>query len=196
MSRRARIDVVAIADREYNSTLNDPASAMSDANKATEETALSDASLNITARVIFSVGGYTKIKWRWNGKPLATFKSRDYVRAEALAFLEEVKDMYDVYSTLGVNEIDTFELSIADATLEPEATSQLSADVVQIDLDEEDVIAECEFSVANTPEDPEAPVVVTVSSSGLVTAVADGTAVITARYRNVSDTVSVTVATA
>lgn len=184
---RARTENVAIANRQYNSTLNAPSSAMSDANRATEEAALSDDSINIAARIIFSTGDYTKIKWTWNGKPLASYKSRDYDRAQALAFLEVVKHKYDVWSTLGVDEIDTSELT-GTAALAPAATSQLTFTITKFDESTDNVTADSAFWSDDTE-------VATVSSTGLVTAVADGTANIYAQYRDEVDSLLVTVTT-
>ncbi len=160
-------DNVAIADRDYNSTLNAPSSAMSAEDIATEEAALSSASLGIVARVIFSTGSYTKVKFFYNKKPLAIFKSRDYVRAEALAFLETVKNDYDVYSTLGLDSVTTLDLTTADNTLAPAATSQNTVMSTTGEDDPVDVTALAEYSSSDTA-------VATVNAAGLVTAVAAG----------------------
>lgn len=161
-------DDVAIADRGLNSTLNDPAEAMSAENRATEEAALSDDDLNIVAKVIFAVGDYVKVKWFWNGKPLAIFKSRDYDQAEALAFLEEVKNDYDVWNTLGVDTIDSIAASIDDATLAPAATGQMTVESTVGEEDAVDVTEDATYWSDDTA-------VATVDAAGEVTAVAAAT---------------------
>jgi hypothetical protein len=187
---RSKIDVVAPADQDYNGTLNDPASAWTSSAISDEETALSDATLGISARVLIATGNYVKVKWFYNNKPLATFKSRDYVQSEALAFLEEVKNDYDVWSTFGLDSLTAVSLAIDPATdLAPAATAQLTVTADLVTVADADVTSDSTFESSDTD-------VATVDETGLVTAVADGTATITARYRDESDTVTVTVATA
>lgn len=190
---RYKIDSVAEADREYNGTatagLNSPSVAWSSADITTEETALSDATLGITARVIIATSDYVKVKWYYNNKPLAVFKSRDYVQAEALAFLEEVKNEYDVWSTTGLDSLESLAVTAADASIAPEATTQLT--VTATDTAEADTDVTSESTFWSSDEE-----VATVNDTGLVTAVADGTATISAEYRDEVATVEITVATA
>lgn len=184
---RAKTENVAIADRQYNGPLNFPGSAWSSGDITAEQTALSDESVGIVARIVFATGNYVKVKWTWNGKHLASYKSRDYDREDALAYLEEVKNKYDVWSTLGVDEIDTSELT-GTAALAPAATSQLTFTITKFDESTENVTSASTFSSSDTE-------VATVSPTGLVTAVADGTATITAQYRDEIDTILITVTT-
>jgi hypothetical protein len=168
MAERSRIDTVAVADRQYNSTLNAPSSAMSAEDRATQETALSDASLGIVAKVIYAVGNYVKIKFFYNNKPLAVFKSRNYSQAEALAYLEELKSTYDIYSTLGLDTVGTLDATIDDNTLAPAGTGQMTVENTVGEDDPVDVTADSTYYSTNTA-------VATVNSAGLVTGVAAAT---------------------
>lgn len=186
---RYKIDDVATADRDWNSTLNDPSEQWDSSEISTEEAALSDATLGITARLVIATGSYVKVKWFYNNKPLATFKSRNYVQAEALAFLEEVKNEYDVWSTMGLDSLTGITIT-RDPTgsLAPEATSQITVTADNVTGADTNVTSACTYSSSNTA-------VATVSSAGLITAVADGSATITATYRDSTDTEAVTVVT-
>lgn len=46
---------------------------------------------DVVARVITSAGSYVKIKWFYQNKPFCTYKSRNFDKADAKKFLDEVK---------------------------------------------------------------------------------------------------------
>lgn len=186
MADRSRIDNVAIASRQYNSTLNDVGSAMSSGNRTTLETNLSDPTNGVVAKVIYATGNYVKIKFFYNNKPLGVFKSRDFVEAEALAFRDELYDTYDIWSTLGASNYDSIDATIADNTLTVSQTSQITVNALDAAEDPVDVTASSTYATSDATK-------ATVNAAGLVTGVAAGSATITATYRTFTDTVSVTV---
>src|ERR1700722_13314783 len=76
--------------------------------------------------------------------------------------------------------------SAASATLTPGATTRLEITATEPDGTTVDVTAQAAFTTSN-------PKVATVDSNGIVTAVAPGTAVITAQYKALIATLNVTV---
>lgn len=159
-----------------NGTSND--SEITAAAKTSLESALTQGSY--TARVVTGMGNYTIVKWYKSGKPFTTYKNKSsFTNLKALQFLNTMIDI-----STQVPAPTSVAVSPKTATKAPAATQQLTATVSP---------AEANQAVTWTTSDATKA---TVSSTGLVTAVATGSATITATTKSgpiVTDTSVITV---
>ena len=188
-------EAVVIADRGINGSANAPANAYTAQEITDEETALSDDGLGVVAKVIFAVStgskDYVKVKFLHNGKLMGTFKSRDYVTNDALAFRAQLLNDYDIWHGPidGIDTLDTVSSVIDDNTLaSPTGEGQLTVTATLLDASEVDVT-----SLATHTSDN--PLVASVDEDGLVTGLMAGrkastTLTITAQPAN-NETVTV-----
>lgn len=177
------IDTTTLPTSYVNTNSSNLATAATSQQISDLETQLSDEDTGLVARVIHLSGNYVKVKWFKNGKPVGLYKARGHSLDKATSALEYYKE-----NNLGAVGVDTIEVTAADDPLAPEDTTQLTVTATLDDDDTADVTDKSTFSSAT-------PAAATVDSSGLVTAVADGTSVITANYAGNTDTVTVTVVT-
>lgn len=159
-----------------NGTTND--NEITSGAKTSLESALTQGSY--VARVTVGMGDYTVVKWYLDGKAFTTFKRKSgFTNAKALQFLNTMIDL-----SAGTPEPVSVDVSPATATKAPAATQQLTAVVTP---------AESNQAVTWTTSDATKA---TVSSTGLVTAVATGSATITATTKSgpiVTDTSVITI---
>lgn len=137
---------------------------------------LSDAANNITARVIVWAGTYLKVKWFKDNKVFGSYKSKNYNRSRAQASLAYLKD-----KKLGQAAPTSLTLAGTQSGA-VDSTSQFTATT------NGGTVVTNQATWSSSDEE-----VATVSSTGLVTRVAAGTATITATYAGVSGTRTVTV---
>lgn len=158
-TERNYLDDVAIADRRYNSTLNNEDE--TPAEKATmASTAVTNTTQGITARVVSSLNeDYVILKLYKNGKKLATYKSRDYDESDAQAFVEELDDEYIVNGITVTSDLDDLIIG--------EETAQLEVLTTEIDGDTDDVTGDSTFESSDTD-------LATVDENGVVTPVVTG----------------------
>lgn len=150
------------------------------AEKATLETLLSDAGSGLVARVIVWTGDVLKVKWFKDNKVFGSYKTKKYNQDRTLTSLEYLK-------TAKLSTSATASLAITGTnTGAAEDTSQFTATLTRADASTEDVSAKATWSSAT-------PAAATVSSTGLVTAVATGSSVITATYGGRTNTRTYTV---
>lgn len=169
------LDDVALAYRVNPSA--DSTAETSAANKVSQATLYSDAGNGIVAKILISAGTYLKVKFLKNGKKFGQYKSRNYVQDDVITARE-----YQSTNNLSVAQSAPATLAITGTnTGAATATSQFTATLTRADSTTQDVSAFATWSSAT-------PSKATVSSTGLVTAVATGASVITATYAGVTNT--------
>lgn len=180
LQQSAYIDTDTLPTSYVNTNSANLAAAATSQQISDLETALSDATNSVVARVIHISGNYVKVKWYRNGKPLGMYKARGHTLAKATEALEYYKA-----NNLGLSA--TASLAITGTQSGAAAsTSQFTATLTRADASTEDVSAKALWSTSDATK-------ATVSSSGLVTRVATGSATITANYAGRSNTRSVTI---
>jgi len=147
------------------------------ATKSAMETTLTNGSY--IARVIALTNTYLKVKWYFNNKPFAVYKSKSYSVAKAQEFLQTMIDISN-----GTVEPTSVAVSPKTGSGAAASTIQLTATVSP---------AQANQGVTWTTSDATKA---TVSQTGLVTRVATGSATITATTKSgpiQSDTAVITI---
>lgn len=181
LAQSSYIDTTTAPSAYVNTNSSNLAAAATSQQITDLETALSDATNGIVARVIHLSGNYVKVKWFKNGKTIGMYKARGHTLAKATEALEFYKE-----NNLGLSGVDTIEVLAADDTPTHPTTTQLTVTATLDDDSTVDVTGKSTFSSSD-------PTKATVNSAGLVTTVAAGPTTITANYAGNTDTVLVTV---
>jgi len=131
------------------------------------------------ARVVFATANYVKVKWFLNNKLFAVYKSKTFTTIKAQQFLQTMID------------ISAGTIEPTSVTVSPKTASGAAASTVQITATVSP--AQANQGVTWTTSDATKA---TVSSTGLVTRVATGSATITATTKSgpvVTDTAVITI---
>lgn len=162
-------------DGFVNGTTNETGASAS--TKAALESTLTSG--DYIARVITLTNNYLKVKWYLNNKPFTVYKSKNYTTQKAQQYLQSMIDI--AAGTVAPTSVDVTPATSSGAAA---STVQLTATVSPAQANQGVYWSTSDATKA------------TVSESGLVTRVATGSAVITARTKSLpefTDTATITI---
>lgn len=169
-----------LKDAPLSSRVNPAADGSADvaqASKTALETIFGFTGANIVSRIITYTGTYLHVKFLVNGKKFGQYKSRNYSAQDEVLTAREYQSANGSPATSVVSSLAVTGTNTGAAL----STSQFTATITRADTTTADISPKATWSSAT-------PAHATVSSTGLVTAVATGASVITATFAGVSNT--------